>query len=187
VRAAKHEVLELLYACFRKDRARRRRFAEWHAKSSKELRDYALYEALREELGSGGWQSWPAQYQDPSSPSVRKFSEKKKDRVELHAYLQWNARQQLDLVQRRARELARRSACTSTRPGADCAAREVWSTRRVRDRSVDRRTARRVQPARPGLGLPPDAPRALRAAGYRPFVELAAPTCRRAGRCASTT
>src|SRR6185295_1990181 len=33
VRAAKNEVLELLYASFRKDRARRRRFAEWHAKS----------------------------------------------------------------------------------------------------------------------------------------------------------
>ena len=103
VRAAKNEVLELLYACFRKDRKRRRRFAQWHAASPRALRDYALYEALREELGSGGWQSWPGQYQVRSSSAVRKFAAKKRERVEFYAYLQWNARQQLDLVQRRAR------------------------------------------------------------------------------------
>src|ERR687895_1128411 len=83
VRAAKNEVLEKLYACFREDRARRRRFSEWHAKSPKELRDYALYEALREELGSGGWQSWPKEYHDPGSPAVRRFAKTKQERVEF--------------------------------------------------------------------------------------------------------
>src|SRR6185369_13867002 len=79
VRAAKHEVLELLYACFRRDGARRRRFAEWQANSPKELRDFALFVALREELGSGGWQSWPTEYHDPSLPAVGKFARKKPD------------------------------------------------------------------------------------------------------------
>src|SRR6185295_14200551 len=87
VRAVKSEVLELLYACFRKDRARRRRFARWHAGSPKELRDYALYEALREELGSGGWQSWPSEYRNPSSPAVKRFQKRKQERVHFHAYL----------------------------------------------------------------------------------------------------
>ena len=88
VRAAKGEVLALLYACFRKDRARRKRFAAWYAKAPKGLRDYALYEALREELGSGGWQSWPTQYHNPASSDVRKFAKRKEERVQFYAYLQ---------------------------------------------------------------------------------------------------
>ena len=50
VRAAKNEVLELLYACFRKDRKRRRRFAQWHAGSPRELRDYASREIFEDIL-----------------------------------------------------------------------------------------------------------------------------------------
>src|SRR4051812_16167147 len=174
VRAAKQQVLELLYACFRKHRGRRRRFAEWHAKSPKELRDYALYEALREALGSGGWQSWPAQYQDPSSPAVGKFSERKKHRVEFHAYLQWNARQQLDLAQRRAQELGMPVGLYfDLALGADRGGAEVWSDRAAYATSASiGAPPDEFNPRGQDWGLPPYSPRALRAAGYRPFVEL---------------
>jgi (1->4)-alpha-D-glucan 1-alpha-D-glucosylmutase len=174
VRATKHDVLELLYGCFRKDRARRRHLAEWHAKSSKELRDYALYEALREELGSGGWQSWPKQYQDPSSPAVRKFDQKKKERVEFHAYLQWNARQQLDLAQRHAQELGMPVGLYfDLALGADRGGAEVWSDRAAYATAASiGAPPDEFNPRGQDWGLPPYSPRALRAAGYRPFVEL---------------
>src|SRR5262249_38359070 len=149
-------------------------FTEWQAKSSTELRDYGLYEALREELGSGGWQSWPAQYQDPSSPSVRKFSERKKDRVEFYAYLQWNARQQLDLAQRRAQELAMPVGLYfDLALGADRGGAEVWSDRAAYATAASiGAPPDDFTPRGQDWGLPPYSPRALRAAGYRPFVEL---------------
>jgi (1->4)-alpha-D-glucan 1-alpha-D-glucosylmutase len=174
VRAVKNEVFELLYACFRKDRARRRRFAEWQAQSPKELRDYALYEALREELGSDGWQSWPREYQNPSSPLVRKFMKRKEERVHFYAYLQWNARLQLDLVQRRSQELGMPVGLYfDLALGADRGGAEVWSDQAsyATEASIGA-PPDEFNPRGQDWGLPPYSPRALRAAGYRPFVEL---------------
>jgi (1->4)-alpha-D-glucan 1-alpha-D-glucosylmutase len=174
VRAAKNQVLELLYACFRRDRGRRKRFAEWHAKSPKELRDFALYEALREEFGAGGWQSWPRQYQRPSAPAVRRFARDREERVHFHAYLQWNARLQLDLVQHRARELGMPVGLYfDLALGADRGGAEVWSDREAyaTDASIGA-PPDEFNPRGQDWGLPPYSPRALRAARYRPFVEL---------------
>ena len=174
VRAAKNEVLELLYACFRKDRARRRRFAEWHAKSPKELRDYALYEALREEHGSGGWQSWPREFHDPGSAAVRRFARRKQERVEFHAYLQWNARLQLDLVQLHAQELGMPIGLYfDLALGSDRGGAEVWSdkTAYATEASIGA-PPDEFNPRGQDWGLPPYSPRALRAAGYRPFLDL---------------
>src|SRR6185295_1012738 len=174
VRAAKNEVLELLYASFRKDRARRRRFAEWHAKSPRELRDYALYEALREELGSGGWQSWPKEFQTPSSPATRGFAKRKKERVEYYAYLQWNARLQLDLVQRRAQELGMPVGLyVDLALGADRGGAEVWSDPQAYAMTVSTGAPPdEFNPKGQDWGLPPYSPRALRAKRFRPFAEL---------------
>ena len=174
VRAAKYEVLELLYACFRRDRVRRRRFAQWHAASPKELRDYAVYEALRETLGSGGWQSWPKEYRSPSSPSVKKFIKEKAERVHFHAYLQWNARIQLDLVQRRAHELGMPVGLYfDLALGADGGGAEVWSDQRAYATQASiGAPPDEFNPRGQDWGLPPYSPRALRAAGYRPFVDL---------------
>jgi (1->4)-alpha-D-glucan 1-alpha-D-glucosylmutase len=173
VRAAKGEVLELLYACWR-DSARRKRFAEWNRNSPKELRDYALYEALREELGSGGWQSWPPEYHDPGSKAVLSFARKKADRVEFYSYLQWNARLQLDLAQRRAQELGMPIGLYfDLALGSDRGGAEVWSDKAAyaTDASIGA-PPDEFNPRGQDWGLPPYSPRALRAAAYRPFVDL---------------
>ena len=174
VRSAKMQVLELLYACFRHDRARRKRFAEFQKESPKGLRDYALYEALREELGSGGWQSWPEGFKDPASPQVRKFSRTQAQRVEFHAYLQWNARLQLDLAQRRAQALGMPIGLYfDLALGSDRGGAEVWSDHAAyaTDASIGA-PPDEFNPRGQDWGLPPYAPRALRAAAYRPFVDL---------------
>ena len=174
VRAAKAEVLELLYRCFRADRARRKRFEDFRRKSPKGLRDYALYEALREKHGSGGWQSWPAQFRNPDSKAVQAFARKEAERVEFHAYVQWNTRLQLDLAQRRAQELGMPIGLYfDLALGSDRGGAEVWSdqTSYATDASIGA-PPDEFNPRGQDWGLPPYSPRALRAAGYRPFIDL---------------
>ncbi|HEX6320321.1 MAG TPA: 4-alpha-glucanotransferase, partial [Burkholderiales bacterium] len=173
VRAAKLEVLEHLYACFRKSRARRRQLAQFQRRSSAELRGYALYEALVEELG-GNWQTWPEAYRKPSSRQVKRFAQKKQHRVEFHAYLQWNARLQLDAVQRRARELGMPIGLYfDLALGSDRGGAEVWSDQAAYATGASiGAPPDEFNPRGQDWGLPPYSPRALRAAGYRPFIEL---------------
>src|SRR5258706_4452065 len=68
------------------------------------LRDFAVFEALKEELGPD-WRRWPGQYRSPRSTAVRNFASKYQSRVGVHAWVQSVAREQLDGVQRRALEL----------------------------------------------------------------------------------
>ena len=173
VRAAKLEVLELLHECFAHDRARRERFAQFDRHSPKALRDYALYEALREELGAG-WQSWPAQYRDPDSPAVKKFARSHARRVQFHAYLQWNARLQLDSAQRRARDLGMPVGLyVDLALGSDRGGAEVWSDQAAYAIEVSiGAPPDDFSPRGQEWGLPPYSPRALRAARYRPFIDL---------------
>ncbi len=173
VRAAKREVLELLYAAFRAHRARRERLAEFNRRSSPEVRNYALYEALAEELG-GNWQTWPREFQSPGSKAVGRFSREKALRVEFHSYVQWNARLQLDQVQRRARELDMPIGLyTDLALGSDRGGAEVWSDQAAYATGASiGAPPDEFNPRGQDWGLPPYSPRALRAAGYRPFVEL---------------
>ncbi|HVL36554.1 MAG TPA: malto-oligosyltrehalose synthase, partial [Burkholderiales bacterium] len=176
VRAAKREVLELLYPCLREDAARRRRFAQFRARSPKALNDHALFEALREEHGAGGWPSWPKALRNPRSRAVARFARARAARVGFFAYLQWSARLQLDAAQRRARELGMPVGLyVDLALGSDRGGAEVWSDRSAYaiDVSIGA-PPDEFNPRGQDWGLPPYSPRALRAAGYRPFVDLLA-------------
>ncbi len=173
VRAAKLEVLERLHECFTHDRARRERFAEFDRQSPKPLRGYALYEALKEEFGPN-WQSWPEQYRNRASSHVKNFSKKNAARVQFYAYLQWNARLQLDLAQRRAKELGMPVGLyVDLALGSDRGGAEVWSdpAAYATEASIGA-PPDEFNPRGQDWGLPPYAPRALRAARYRPFIDL---------------
>ena len=173
VRAAKREVLELLYACFRRDRARRRQLEAFNRASPHELRNYALYEALAEKFG-GNWQQWPQAYRKPASREVRAFARKNRGRVDFHAYLQWHARVQLDQAQRRARELGMPVGLYfDLALGADRGGAEVWSDQAAYASGASiGAPPDEFNPRGQDWGLPPYSPRALRAAGYRPFMDL---------------
>jgi len=137
------------------------------------LRDYAVFEALREKFG-GGWQNWPEQYRDPKSQAVRKFSRTNAKRVRFHAFVQARAREQLDAVQRRAHELGMPIGLYfDLALGADRGGAEVWS-----DQAAYAALAScgappdEFNPRGQDWGLPPYSPRALRASAYEPFAEL---------------
>jgi (1->4)-alpha-D-glucan 1-alpha-D-glucosylmutase len=100
VAACKRRVLQLLFDTV-VDRARVRRFGRACARG---VRDYAVFEALRERLGDG-WQGWPEAYRDPRSRGVAAFARRWRDRVDFHLWVQSHARDQLDGVQRHAAAL----------------------------------------------------------------------------------
>jgi (1->4)-alpha-D-glucan 1-alpha-D-glucosylmutase len=141
--------------------------------ATRALHDFALFEALREKFG-GGWQGWPAGFQDPRSKEVQTFSRKNAERVAFHAWLQWTARQQLDAAQRHARELGMPLGLYADLAlGADRGGAEVWSDQGVYAAGVScGAPPDEFNPRGQDWGLPPFSPRALRARACRPFIDL---------------
>jgi len=135
--------------------------------------NFPVFEALREEFGYG-WQSWPEAFHRPESKAVKAFAKKNAKRVAFHAWLQATARAQLDGAQRRARELGMPfGVYVDLALGADRGGAEVWSEQDAYARGISM-GAPPDEFNRLGQdwGLPPYSPRALRAKGYRPFIDL---------------
>ena len=135
--------------------------------------NFAIFEALREKLG-GGWQRWPREYRKPGSAAVKEFARRHARRVAFHDWVQAQARAQLDAVQRRARELGMPIGLyVDLALGADRGGAEVWAEQDVFAVDVScGAPPDEFNPKGQDWGLPPYSPRALRATGYRAFVEL---------------
>ncbi|HYG54470.1 MAG TPA: malto-oligosyltrehalose synthase [Burkholderiales bacterium] len=136
---------EAFAKCFAALEERRDRFEEFQRGMSRGLRDYTRFEAKR----------------TGTSP-------------ELHAYIQWNARLQLEAAQRRARELGMPIGLyLDLALGADGGGAEAWSDRSVFAQGVSiGAPPDEFNPRGQDWGLPPYSPRSLRAVGYRPFKDL---------------
>ncbi|HYD55555.1 MAG TPA: malto-oligosyltrehalose synthase [Burkholderiales bacterium] len=169
VRKAKYAAFEKLFARM-KDRAGLERFRR---ETSYGVRTYALYEALREKFG-GGWQGWPQGYRRPGSAQVKAFAKKHAKRVDFHLWLQWRAREQLDAVQRRALERGMPVGLyVDLALGSDGGGAEVWCDQEAFAAQMSiGAPPDEFNPKGQDWGLPPYSPRALAAAGYRPFIEL---------------
>jgi (1->4)-alpha-D-glucan 1-alpha-D-glucosylmutase len=159
VRRAKLEALEKIFA---KTRPR-----------VKATGEFPLFEALREKFG-GGWQSWPASFQNPKSREVREFQKKNATRVAFHAWLQQLAREQLEAAQRRAHELGMPIGLyVDLALGADRGGAEVWADQDAYAVGAScGAPPDEFNPRGQDWGLPPYSPRALRARAYRPFIAL---------------
>jgi (1->4)-alpha-D-glucan 1-alpha-D-glucosylmutase len=164
VRKAKLEALERI---FQKTKPRRVELP------TKGLRDFAVFEALREKHG-GGWQGWPKEYQDPASPAVAQFVKKNAQRVTFHAWLQAIAREQLAAAQRHAQARGMPLGLyVDLALGADRGGAEVWSDQDVYAVGAScGAPPDEFNPLGQDWGLPPYSPRALRAKGYQPFIDL---------------
>ena len=109
VAAHKRQVLQVLFEKRELDDVGFQRFCEEQGEA---LQAFATFEALSEAMvaeGNGsGWHGWPDAYRDAQSTAVRSFAETHPDRIEFHAWLQWQASSQLAEAQRRAREAGMR-------------------------------------------------------------------------------
>ncbi|HYR36674.1 MAG TPA: 4-alpha-glucanotransferase, partial [Burkholderiales bacterium] len=134
---------------------------------------FAVFEALREKYGAG-WESWPREYRDPRSRAVRKFVKKYARRIAFHEWMQRTTRVQLDAVQRRAHALGMPIGLyVDLALGADRGGAEVWADRESYALDVTcGAPPDEFNPKGQDWGLPPYSPRALRATGYRAFIEL---------------
>ncbi|XVQ09241.1 4-alpha-glucanotransferase [Spirillospora sp. CA-255316] len=98
---AKREALEALYALPRSPE--RQRAYEWYRhREGAPLTAFATWSALGEEHGAD-WRRWPAELRDAENPAVAHAAKRLADRVEFHAWLQWQLDEQLSEAQSAAR------------------------------------------------------------------------------------
>jgi 4-alpha-glucanotransferase len=108
VHRVKLAALEALFKRFRKSAGAdgKNSFKRFRREQGDALEKHALYEALGEHFTAEGlgasWETWPADYRDPESPTVTAFATGAKRRITFHAWLQWIAATQLADAQARA-------------------------------------------------------------------------------------
>lgn len=193
VAAAKFEVLELLYAHFRKhhlrhESARARAFRSFQSQQGELLRRHALWEALQEHFHRAdptnwGWPVWPEAFRDPASAAVARFADEHVERIEYFEYLQWQSELQLARVAAQCRALGMAvglyldlavsvdSAGSDTWAQRDCFALGASVGAPLDDFNLHGQN----------WGLPPLRPDRLRASGYVMFVQALREAMRHAG------
>ncbi len=180
----KFPVLRLLYAEFSRthlsaNTTRAQAFQSYVQQQGEALRLHALYDVLDQYFSTQpgshwGWRSWPTEYHDISSATVRSFAEERAKQVEFFMYLQWLAITQLAAVQ----QLARDSGMTlglygDVAVGVDPNGSEVWSNPSLYLEGVG--VGAPPDPlALKGQdwGIPPQHPLQLTAQAYQPFVRM---------------
>lgn len=157
-------------------------FAVWRQGKGRTLEWFAVFEAIAGVHGAD-WRQWPEALQAAGNPDVQRFASKHDRSVRFHAWLQWLAGRQLDEAQAAARAAGMAfglylDIAVGTRPGGA----DTWAEPGCYARGVS-------------LGAPPDtfnacgqmwnlapfSPPGLRAAAYRPFVEMLRAALGRAG------
>lgn len=102
IAAAKHSIFRVIFEAF-EHRTRTsprdaavRDFGNFVRVRGAPLRRFALYQALSSLAGFGpDWINWPAEYRDPAAPAVTEFAGRHARDLRYHAFLQWQADQQL--------------------------------------------------------------------------------------------
>ncbi|SEI90400.1 4-alpha-glucanotransferase [Frateuria terrea] len=96
------------------------------------LERHARFEALQVHFRAhdvpGGWQAWPAEFHDPTSPAVAAFAREHGREVAFHAFLQWLATRGLADAHRTARESGMAIGLVSDLAvGTDPGGSQAWS------------------------------------------------------------
>jgi len=163
--------------------SRQRAFAAFRAERARALEHWCTWCALAEEHGAD-WRDWPPELADPArGAEVVAGDEKLSRAAEFHAWLQWQADEQLSAAQDAAKAAGMshgiiHDLAVGTHPGGA----DAWANQRLLAPEFS-------------VGAPPDGfnqlgqnwaqppwnPRALEAAGYQPVAELFAAALRHAG------
>jgi 4-alpha-glucanotransferase len=186
----KTEALQALFEACRTstDRSRWRAFEAFKQRRGAALEQSCLFLALREHFATADppralWLSWPPEYRDSASSSVRDFAQQQRNRVDFLAWLQWVADDQLSAVQQAATASGMRIGLyRDLAVGADPAGAETWMNPHAVVSGARVGAPPDIHnPAGQDWGLPPFNPRALYEEGYRSFIELVRANMRSAG------
>ncbi len=172
----KRELLGLLHTAFRERRSaglplpgEAEDYAAFRMREGRALEYYALFESIQEEHRG----RVPAALRDPDSAAAMAFVVTHQTRLDFHRFLQWQADRQLKAVAHTTRQAGLEGLYRDLAVGAHPQGAEVWSQPGLFARGV----AFGAPPDAFNLqgqtwGMPPLEPRALRAAGYAPFIRL---------------
>jgi (1->4)-alpha-D-glucan 1-alpha-D-glucosylmutase len=193
VAAAKHEVLERLFASFqnlhqRKRTQRAAAFEAFRHDAGEPLRRHALFEALQEHFfaqdpAGWGWPAWPEAYRDPEAPEVARFERSHARRIDYYAWLQWQCDLQRAAI---AEDVASAGVAigvyTDLAVSIDPGGAEAWARQDLYAKAASVGAPpdafnREGQ----DWGLPPIVPGRLRAMHYEPFLATLRANMRHAG------
>ena len=167
----KKDALESLWARFSGDP----RFDRFRRDEGEPLAQFATFCALVEHHGTG-WHKWPAEYRNPSSPSVARYAEYHAGRVRFYQWVQWLLDEQL------AKAAAEIPLMQDLPIGVDPDGADAWAWQDVFAEGVTVGSPPDEYNTRgQDWGLPPLVPWKLRAAGYEPFIQTLRGALRHAG------
>ena len=148
-------------------------FARWRRGAGEKLEWFALFEAISLTHGAD-WRGWPAALQRFGSRAVLDFAAQNAAEVRYHAWLQWLAARQLAAAQHQARDAGMAlglylDVAVGVRPGGA----DTWSAPSCFAEGVSLGAPPdHFNPAGQNWALAPFSPLGLRAAGFRPFIEM---------------
>ncbi len=143
------------------------------------LEQFALFQALDEERrlvqsASALWPQWPESYQTPHSAASREFARRHSKRVRMYQYMQWLAAIQLKAVVDLTHSLGMPVGLYHDLAlGSDRGGAEAWIYQDKLALGADcGAPPDAFAPKGQNWGFSPYNPLRLRAAAYRPFVQL---------------
>jgi len=152
------------------------RLRRFTAAGGDELRGWATFATLSEELGSD-WRTWPEQYRNPASPSVARYADAHAERIGFHTWVQWLADEQL------AKAAAAGPRIIADLPvGFDPGGFDAWDWQAVLAEGVS--IGAPPDPFNLGgqnWGLPPFVPQRLREVRLQPFIATVRAALRHVG------
>lgn len=144
-------------------------FDEYCRSEGKALESFATFCALSERFGGRSWRTWPEDFRHPSAVAAT-------NRVDFYRWLQWLIDEQL------AAAAAEITLVSDLAVGFDPDGADAWEFQDILAAGVSvGAPPDAFNTAGQDWGLPPFDPGALRAAGYRPFVETLRAAFRHAG------
>lgn len=182
----KMPILQALYSCCDRASFQWQSFEAFRTASGMAFERSCIFLALRkrfaeESVDMADWHRWPDGYRSADSPATQRFAEEFADAVTFQAWLQFVADGQL----RECSEAAGGMAIGLYRDlavGANRAGAETWANpTAVVDGAQVGAPPDIYNPQGQDWGLPPFNPRALRAEGYRSFIDLVRANMRHAG------
>ncbi|HTO52536.1 MAG TPA: 4-alpha-glucanotransferase [Myxococcota bacterium] len=186
--AAKTAVLRELHRAFLASQrggetARGAAHAGMRSELGPELVDFATYETLQLELREPHWRHWPAELRDPRSPAVREFAATHAEEIDFRCWLQAELELQLAAAASAARGAGMRIGLLkdlAIGSAPDSADTWMWPDLFASGASLGAPPDAYAANGQ-NWGLPPLAPRRLRADGYRFLIRLFAAAFRSAG------
>jgi (1->4)-alpha-D-glucan 1-alpha-D-glucosylmutase len=193
VAAAKAEALQVLWRHFAeqhlaRDSERAQDFRRDRAAADPAIERLARFEALqahfrRQDARIWGWPAWPEEYRDPDSPAVAAFIAAHADAVDFHAWLQWQAGNQLGAAGRQSWQRGLGIGLYADfAVGVNPGGADAWGWQGVfAHGAYAGAPPEAINLNGQDWGLPPFIPHRLRQAGYTPLIEALRANMRHAG------